>query len=321
MVRVIELKATDTKDLGHQLGEVFREEIRRKVERAIDAQWPARVQGALRHWSPTKRYFPKYAEELLAYAHVAGIRWQDLWTLNLEIDIDAERCTTMVTNGGRLIGHNEDFDPKSTTDLFLLKKTVGRLTVLDLNYFYSLGGNAASVNSHGWAQFINTLHGPTLRIGVPRNVIARWLSETKDPETDVRRLRRLPRMDGYAHTFVHADRSALSVESSSAGITIGRAPLPFVHTNHYLSELADVQTFASGSSKRRYDVAKERLSSRMTIPGMKRLMADHSRGNKSIQSAATIGKMIVNFPHRQAEVWLKRDPKGAFTKVPLDFLP
>ena len=115
--------------------------------------------------------------------------------------------------------------------------------------------------------------------------------------------------------------SALSVESSSAGITIGRAPLPFVHTNHYLSELADMQTFASGSSKRRYDVAKERLSSRMTIPGIKRLMADHSRGNKSIQSAATIGKMIVDFPHRQAEVWLKRDPKGGFTKVPLDFLP
>jgi len=321
MVRVIELKATDTKDLGHQLGEVFREEIRRKVERAMDAQWPARVRGSLRHWSPTKRLFPKYAEEIQAYAHVAGIRWQDLWTLNLEIDIDAERCTTMVTNGGKLIGHNEDFDPKSTTDLFLLKKTVGRLTVLDLNYFYSLGGNAASVNSHGWAQFINTLHGLTLRTGVPRNVIARWLSETKDPERDVRRLLRLPRMDGYAHTFVHADSRALTLEVASDGVAISKARLPFAHTNHYLSALAKEQTFSSGSSRTRFKTATEKLSKRMTVPAIKRLMSDHSRGNKSIQSAATIGKMILDFPHREAQVWLKRDPKAGFTKVPLDFLP
>ncbi|TAK03687.1 hypothetical protein EPO34_00805 [Patescibacteria group bacterium] len=321
MNRYVELKAKDNTELGHQLGEIFHDRLKAKLERVRGAEWNRKRKIALPHWAVTKRHFPAYADELVAYARAAGLGWQDLWTFNLEIGMDAERCTSMVTNRGKLIGHVEDFDPSSVDDLFLIRKTVGRTTVLDLNYFHTLGGNAASVNSHGWAQLVNTLHGPTRRAGIPRNVIARWLSESQDPERDARRLGRLPRMDGYAHTFVHADGRAFSLEVAAEAFSFSKASSPFVHANHYLSSLAAQETFRSASSTDRFEVATCKLKPRMTVDAIKKLMGDQSRGKgKSILNDDTIGKMVVDFKRHEAQAWFKAAPRKGYLAVPLNFL-
>lgn len=321
MGRHLAFTAKDNADLGHQLGEHFRDRIRAKVERERHPAWEREVRQALKHWAPTRAHFPHLAEEVRAYARAARVRWQDLWTVGLELGEDADRCTALVTNGGALVGHVEDFEPDTARDLFLVRKTVGKVTVLDFNYFYTLGGNAASVNSHGWCQLINTLHGPTSRTGVPRNVIARWLSETKDPARDVRRLARIGRMDGYAHTFVHEDGRALSLETTDKDASLSKARLPFVHANHFLSGLSEQEAFASRGSANRFAVASRKLKPRMPLPALKALMADRTGGKETaISNRDTIGKMIVDFKKREAQVWFKATPRKGHLTVPLDFL-
>jgi hypothetical protein len=323
MSRILAFTAKDNTDLGHQLGEHFRDRAQAMLEKMRHPKWDREVKQGLRHWASTKRFFPHLTEEVVAYARAAGIRWQDLWVMGgLEPGMNLDRCTTMVTNGGKLLGQNEDFDPDTTHALYLIRKTIKKLTVLDFNYFYTLGGNSVSVNSHGWAQMIDTVHGPTSLHGVPRNVIARWLSETKDPEHDARRLKRIPCMNGYSHTFVRAsDGQTLNLEVAAWGQQLSKPRAPFVHTNHYLSSLVDEETFVSASSGNRYEVACRRLKSRMTVDGMKRLMSDRSRGKaNSVFNEDTIGKMILDFKKRECHVWFKAEPRKGYAVVPIDFL-
>jgi hypothetical protein len=321
-MRILSFTAKDHAELGEQLGEHFRTPIREKIARERHPDWDREVRQAMRSWTVTARRFPSFAREIRSYARAAGIRGQDLWAVGLEIGMDADRCTTMVTNGGTLAGHVEDFDPGTAQDLFLIRRTVGTGTVLDLQYFYTLGGNAASVNAHGWCQLVNTLHGPTASRGVPRNVIARWLSETSDPERDARRLARLPRLDGYSHTFVHASGRTLNLEVTPGAHVLAPHRAPYAHANHYLSRLRDEEAFLSGSSSRRLEVARRRLKPRMSVAGLKRVMDDRSHGRTdSIMNEDTIAKLIVDFARREARVWFKADARRGFVTVALDFLP
>lgn len=321
MGRYLTFTAKDNAELGHQLGEHFRDRIRAKIERERHPAWEREVRQAIRHWAPTRAHFPHLCEEVTAYARAARVRWQDLWTVGLELGEDADRCTALVTNGGALVGHVEDFEPDTAHDLFLIRKTVGKATVLDLNYFYTLGGNAASVNSHGWCQLINTLHGPTSRSGVPRNVIARWLSETADPMRDARRLARIGRMDGYAHTFVHEGGRAFSLETTDKDACLKRARLPFVHANHFLSRLSEQEAFASRSSANRFAVASRKLKPRMSPRALKALMADRTGGKEAaIFNQDTIGRMIIDFRAREAQAWFKATPRRGYLAVSLDFI-
>src|SRR3989344_445382 len=322
MSRSLEFKAKDNTDRGHQIGEHFRDRIQAKIAKAGRAGWDRKVRRAVRAWKIACTHFPDYGDEVRAYARAAKVGWQDLWTVGLELGTDADRCTALVTNGGRLVGHDEDFEPGSAHDLFLIRKTVGKSTVLDLHYFYTLGGNAASVNSNGWCLMVNSLHGSTSPSGIPRNVIARWLSETRDPQRDARRLRKLPLMDGYSYTFVHLDGRISNLETSAKGVSMEKVRSPFVHTNHHLSRLKEDETFASGSSVERFTLATRRLKPRMSVASLKRLMADRSRGDAdSIFNEDTIGRMVVDFTRREAPAWFKASPRRGYLTVPLDFLP
>ena len=153
--------AKDNYSLGLMQGEAFSKQAHTALASwSALPDWSERVERSKKFLDATKIYFPHYVEEIRGYAAGAKIDFQALWAIGLENECDslpAVHCTTVMTNGGKLVLHNEDHDINSNNVICLLKKTVADLTVLELFYFNTLGGNGISINSHGYVQAINSL--------------------------------------------------------------------------------------------------------------------------------------------------------------------
>ena len=112
-----EVDASTHAELGGKLGELFVGKTRENVAYARrQRHWARKVEASLPLLECTRNAFPQYLEELEAYARAAGVAFDDLWAINLEDELDdigKEKCTTVVTNGGKLISHNEDWDEDS----------------------------------------------------------------------------------------------------------------------------------------------------------------------------------------------------------------
>src|SRR5690606_27823275 len=120
------------------------------------------------------------------------------------------------TNGGKLLLHNEDWDPEAANAVCVLEKTVGELTILELYYYgIPLGGSAVSINSNGTIQAINSLDHSDREVGVPKVVIARWLSESRDIVANLELIRGISRASGYNHVLVSRDGQLFDVECSA----------------------------------------------------------------------------------------------------------
>ena len=229
------VEADTNAELGRKLGSKFGGEIDDFVREIRNRRgWKRRLDAAQSLLDAARHHFPAYVEELDAYAQAAGQKPIDIWAMCLEDELDDlghEHCTTMVTNGGALVAHNEDWDEDSEDAICILQKSVGALTILELYYYaVPLGGCAFSINSHGYIQAINSLNHRDASAGVPKCIIARHLSETSNPQQDITRLQGIPRSSGYAHTFVGMTGDVTHIESTARKMVVTQPDLPFVHT-------------------------------------------------------------------------------------------
>lgn len=322
-----EIRATTHAELGRQMGELFGPVSRAYIEEARESsRWTRTVAAARPLFDVTEQFFPNLAAEWRAYASAVEVPLAELWALSCEAEADEEArahemCTTVVANGGMLIAHNEDWDDTAETSICVVKKSLPNVTVLGLHYYDApLGGNAISVNSHGYVQAINSLSHSDRRIGVPKNVVARWLSETCDAEKDFASLAKLPRASGFNHVLVSRDGQVFDIESSASRQCLVRPRLPYVHTNHYLSpEFAAYEEAEAGDSTfSRYDRACRRVRPQMTIDEIEELTADKSQGGElSILNSNTIARMIIDVKYRLVRIWLKREKKAGWVDYPL----
>lgn len=309
------------------MGELFGPVSRSYIEEARESpRWTQTVAAARPLFDATEQFFPNLAAELRAYASAGGVPLAELWALSCEAEADEEArahemCTTVVTNGGMLIAHNEDWDETAATSICVTKKTLPNVTVFGLHYYDApLGGNAICVNSHGYIQAINSLNHSDHRIGVPKNVVARWLSETCDAESDFASLAKLPRASGFNHVLVSRKGEVFDIECSASRQCLMRPRLPYVHTNHYLSsELAACEDAdAADSTFSRYDRACRRVRPQMTIEEIEQLTADKSEGReRGILNPNTIGRMIIDLKGGLAKIWLKREKGAGWIDYPL----
>ena len=84
-------------------------------------------------------------EELKGYAKGAGVLIDDLWVLSLEDELsEADKCTTIITNNGKLIAHNEDWDTNSKDTICVLKKSVKNSGEME---FWQAGKSVAGIDS------------------------------------------------------------------------------------------------------------------------------------------------------------------------------
>ena len=250
--------------------------------------------------------------------------FNDLWVLSLDDEFEEfDKCTTVVTNNGKLIAHNEDWDIDCKNDICILKKTIKGLTTLEFLYYETLGGNSISINSYGIVQTINTLtHSDKKDKGIPRSITARWLSETASPNNAFDKLATLPRASGYNHNFIDINGNIWNIESNASQQIIYKAYTPFIHTNHCLTNLMklDVEDNQYGSFSR-YDVAIKNTKAQMTVAEMQDLMSiGDTNKQRTIFNKHTLARMILDLDNRDAYIWLLRENEKGWLKYNIDFL-
>ncbi|MBX9589012.1 MAG: C45 family peptidase [Hyphomonadaceae bacterium] len=313
---------------GRELGRLFGPVVRDYIMEERDSKaWQRRRRDAEVLWSCTLKHFPAYAEELQAYADAARLPLLDLWTMSIEDELDddeSEKCTTVVTNGGRLIAHNEDWDADAADDICILKKTCGSVTTLELYYYgCPLGGTALTICSRGYVQAINSLSHSDWQPGIPKIVLARAVSELSDADAELGRLLAVPRSSGFAHNLIHRSGRLTVVECTATRHVVDRPPTPFVHTNHMLHpDLARLAGDPDGKSTfRRYDTACSLVRASMDEASLMRLTGDTARGRTdSVLNRNTIARAIVDLDRRVVKFWLRREDRQGWVDYPIDFL-
>ncbi len=313
-------------ELGLQLGSQFQSEIQAKMDATVrDEAWTQKLERAKEYLAATEASFPQYVEEIRGYAQGASVDLLEVWTQSLEDEFNhyrGEHCTSIITNEGKLLAHNEDWTTDAADQICIIQKTVGSLTIFELNYFVTLGGNSASINSHGYVQLINTLSHIDWQMGTPHNVIARFMSETNDPVRDFERLSSVRRSTGYNHNIISPDGVMRNIEATANRQVLLRARLPFVHTNHYLSpQLSSFEATVSASTRRRYEVACARVQPHMSVQELMDVASDTTQGpDLSIFNERTIARMIIDLEKRVAHCWLAREADKGWIAYPLTFL-
>lgn len=318
-----QIKANDNKNLGLQLGEMFRNVTQKSLfKHSSNPKWRQRIDKSKPYLQITEKLFPQYIKEFKGYSEGARISFEDLWALSIENETNTDKCTTIVTNNGNLISHNEDWEARAQNSICILNKTIGNLTILELYYYNTLGGCSISVNSHGFVQAINTLTHTDEQTGVPRNVIARWMSETKNPNNDYKKFQKIQRQLGYNHVLADFDGNLWNIESTAKKSVLIKPNSPFVHTNHYLTELSRYETNDNSTgTKDRFVKAKQLIKNQMRIDELQEVVSDTSRGNElSIFNNRTIGRMIISFQEKLVKIWLLREKDLGWVDYKLDFI-
>jgi hypothetical protein len=319
------ISAKDNFDLGLQLGGHFRTQIQNKLNAIVrDEAWSQEVKRSKEYLAASEKVFPQYVREIEGYAKGAGVAFDELWARSLgdELSMYRDHCTSIVTNKGKLVAHNEDWDVDAAQEVSILQKTIGGVTIFELYYFSTLGGNSVSINSHGYVQMVNSLTHSDWQMGVSRKAVTRFLSETSDPDKDIAYLSNIKSSSGFNHILVNTSGQVWNLECTSKLLEVMRPPLPFVHTNHYLSELSQFEAVEPTSSTfNRFDTAASLVASEMTEEIAEQLMSDISEGNEfSVFNERTIGRMTIDLDRKVAKIWLRRESEKGWIEYPLTFL-
>lgn len=321
-----EINAENHHKLGLALGKEFEKPIycavrelcrKHKIE---DSWYMAIYESGIKM---VEKNLPKVAEELKGYAKGAKVKLHEMWWIAMGYDIDnicdnqdwicrpRNHCTTVIANGGLLIGHNEDDSPESADTLFIVKRILPELTILELYYAGGLGGNSISINSRGYVHSVNSLNHSAYREGLPRDLIARWISEAGQPKAYYSQMKDMPRMSGYSHNMVSLEGKVWNIESCAEKAGLAEEKSPYCHTNHFLRKIEgcwpDEDVCASIRRYRRAEyLAKQHET--MTLSHMKELLSDTlGWGDEQIFNENTIGRVIVDLEALKAHIWLSRD--------------
>lgn len=304
-MRYVEIVAKDHYEFGYRLGRQTA-----KLQRAFLKAFPfpapveALVQRSMPFLRATKQIFPHYIQEVRGLAHGAGVPFEVLWVLHcldeLEHKSFTERCSSVFikkSDGHYLIGHNEDWDDWTKPYYYIQKRTVDRKTVMELGLCGTITGGTVSVNSYGIYQTINTLYHADFQIGVPKMIIARWLSSRRSIEEIKQNLPAVTRASGYCFNISDGKR-LLSIESSAKRQSFFETEESYVHTNHYIGHLKKVEDPGNGSntpSRGRYDYIKSRLGSIKDRQDLQDLLLYRTDDNTSVYrttETATVASII-----------------------------
>lgn len=247
---VIEVNADSHYEAGRQLGIKTKELQQMFFARFIpECPWDVLIAKSLPFLAITEQIFPQFVLELRGLAEGIGVPFERVWAIQCRDEVlgllKNEKCSSVFirTDTGWLVGHNEDdfwngFSKEEVRQLyFIVHKTIAGSSIFYLGFPSMVGGETVSLHSSGVIQTINTLHHINIQIGVPRNIIARALSEMRSLDTIQTTLSQTKRASGYCHTFL-IDNTLSCIESTEASYELIDTGDRFVHTNHYLGSLS-----------------------------------------------------------------------------------
>jgi isopenicillin-N N-acyltransferase like protein len=293
------------REIGQQIGEAAREQVRRSIENArvfienaqdtLQLDWTGALIQSKKYMPFAQEKYPQYIDEMIGIAEGAGVTFDDIALINAmeAVTSDAlhlEKCTSFAVNETRtadghvLLAHNEDWLPWDEEDVFLIHANpVDEPKFLAMTY----GGLLPNigVNSKGIAQCCDSVYPSDSRIGIPRIVVSRAVLSASNLTAAVQAMLVPQRAAGYNHLLVHESGEMYNVEVSAKQFAI----LPsedgyLVHTNHYLDPKMQFVE----------DEPDELISTRIRFHRTKRLLLSSNRHTvKSIQS---IQMDHINFP-------------------------
>jgi len=198
-------------------------------------------------------------------------------------------CTTVaiMAGGRRIVAHNEDWFAGDVENNVLL-----RLTTADGTQILAVTSAVllppTGINSHGIAGGANTVFSNDNRVGVPNNLLRRWVLEAATLEEARDRCLLPERARGSNHLFGDAGGRIWNLETSGTAAALVEADVWYAHANHYLSpEMGEYDLSSSVNSRTRTARARELVQeglARGDDPAViaARVLADHENGENCI---------------------------------------
>lgn len=268
---------------------------------------------ALTYLPAARRRLPAVVEELEGIAEAARVPLSELLVPNLGeeltcngdpaagaaaghgLDGDAAprspgagHCTSLaISAGGRhVVAHNEDWFAGDADGLLL------RLTCADGTRIVAVTSPAllppSGISSHGIAACANTVFADDHRLGVPNNLLRRWILEAGTLEEARDRCLLGARARGANHLFGDASGRIWDVETSATAAAVTEAGDWYAHANHYLTpEMEAREISTSVNSRTRYARACELIEAGLAggddpAAIAARVLADHANGENCI---------------------------------------
>jgi len=292
------------RDMGRQIGEAAREEIRgfcaaalslvNKTVRVSRKSADEVIADALRR---VEEYSPDMAEEVRGMAEGAGVSAEDVMLLQvrnqLQPDADAG-CTSLSLLGhgqsprGQLVAQNWDNDPAlHPFTVVLTRRPQGKpalMTVTQAGLIAYIGFSEAGIGA-----CLNTLPAPSRRFGVPHYFTLRGIYEAASLEGAVHAVERARRAIG-ANIMLTTPQGPADLEVTLEGVHVlsGDAAGGIAHANHcrHPELLAINEQFPeliqSHARQRRIDELLDLPRGRPDLEGVKRLLRDHEGHPRSI---------------------------------------
>jgi isopenicillin-N N-acyltransferase like protein len=251
---------------------------------------------ALAYLPVARRRVPGVVEELEGTAEAAGVSLTRLMVPNLGEELTCNtdpaagtclshgHCTTLAINAGgrRIVGHNEDWFAGDADSLLL------RLTCADGTRIVAVTSPVLApptgISSHGIAGGANTVYANDHHIGVPNNLLRRWILESRSLEEARERCLVDERARGSNHLFGDSDGRIWNIETSATAATVVESERWYAHTNHYLApEMGAYEISTSVNSRTRHSRACELIEEGLASGDdaaqiAARVLADHAHG-------------------------------------------
>jgi isopenicillin-N N-acyltransferase like protein len=238
------------REVGRQIGQACREQLRLSVERAkahvpSGLSWEDLCQAATPYLAATRYHLPWIMEELEGASAGAGIDLADLGPLAVEEIWDdpqpAQRCSDfavgppIAADGGMWLAHNNDLSAAAGERLIAIEWQVDDqpplFTIGVAGLFISVGYNAAGLSLTG-----NELSPNDNRIGIPRLLLVRDILAQRTAQAAIQAALHPKRASSYNNLIAHRDGTIINVEGSATDYALLPAQDGWtVHTNHYVS--------------------------------------------------------------------------------------
>ncbi len=310
------IEAKNYYDLGQKTAELFKKELLEILTwEKSDPLFSKNSRKSLSYLKCCEKYFPDYIDELKGISSVLNCPIKDIWALAIEDELDEikyDRCSSFVTDS--LICHNEDWSIDSLPYLKILKKKVLNKTIFELFYIGTLGGVGISINNFGNIQFINSLPYPSNSIGVPKNIIAKYFSESSDFRNSYKYIKDIKQSSGHHHGLVSWWGDCHSLETNLNKQELAKKKLPFCHTNHYLDS-SNKNLSKITDSIFRYDHLRKNITNRTNLSEAKNILT-----NTPIYNNNTLASVIVDKNSLSVSIFLRSEKNLQYLNYPLNFI-